>query len=211
VTTDSSAADIEVVVDVLTEAFAEDPVMQWVFANEAKRVDNIGTWWSFMLNRQPEGALVLVSEDQTTAAFWHAPKFGSNPAGEVDGERQKGRESGPQTGAEDPLITLVTELVGERLGEVLTYFAQVVGAHLEEPHWYLSAIGTRPAAQGQGSGHLLLQPMLDRCDAEGLPAYLESSNPRNVPFYFRHGFVSVGDLLTPDGSALMTFMRREPK
>jgi len=197
--------------DILTEAFADDPVMQWVFADPTTRVDHLQTWWRFMLGARPEGSLMLLAPDNMTAAYWQAPKFRTEApeTPKSDGQSVEGVDAEPEQ--DNAFVTLIGQMVGDRLGEVLAYFGQVVEAHPEEPHWYLSAIGTRLEAQGQGGGHKLLQPMLDRCDTEGLPAYLESSNPRNVPFYFRHGFVSVGELLTPDDSALMTFMRRDPR
>ena len=64
--------------------------------------------------------------------------------------------------------------------------------HPSEPHYYLEFIGTDPAHQGKGMGTQLITPMVERCDTEGVPAYLESSNLRNVPFYARHGFEQVG-------------------
>jgi len=60
--------------------------------------------------------------------------------------------------------------------------------HTHEKHWYLAFIGVDPARQGEGLGSLVLRKRLETCDAEGLHAYLESSNPANVPFYQRHGF-----------------------
>ena len=51
--------------------------------------------------------------------------------------------------------------------------------------------------------------MLADADAEGLPCYLESSNPRNVSLYLRHGFVETGQLPLPDGPSLIQ-MWREP-
>jgi GNAT superfamily N-acetyltransferase len=78
------------------------------------------------------------------------------------------------------------------------------------PHWYLLYIGTRPERQGQGLGSALLQVVLDRCDAERVPAYLESTCERNVPLYRRHGFVERGTLETAAGCPLMTPMWRDP-
>jgi hypothetical protein len=52
--------------------------------------------------------------------------------------------------------------------------------------------------------------VLERCDAEGLPAYLESSKASNVPFYERFGFRVTQDLqLAPDAPTLYG-MWREP-
>jgi len=71
------------------------------------------------------------------------------------------------------------------MGEVLE---QIGLHHIEEPHWYLPMIGVDPSRQGQGLGSALLAHALARCDAEHMPAYLESSNPATVPLYQRHGF-----------------------
>jgi ribosomal protein S18 acetylase RimI-like enzyme len=60
--------------------------------------------------------------------------------------------------------------------------------HPAEPHWYLPMIGVDPGRQGKGYGSALMQHALIRCDRESKPAYLETSNPRNVPLYKRYGF-----------------------
>ncbi len=48
--------------------------------------------------------------------------------------------------------------------------------------------------QGKGVGGALMRPVLEHCDAEGIPCYLESSKERNLPFYRRHGFEVVEEL-----------------
>jgi ribosomal protein S18 acetylase RimI-like enzyme len=70
----------------------------------------------------------------------------------------------------------------------------MVRYHPQEPHWYLPMIGVEPARQGKGLGAALLRAALLRVDAEGLSAYLESTNPRNVPLYERHGFEVIGEI-----------------
>ena len=81
--------------------------------------------------------------------------------------------------------------------------------HPHEPHWYLNVVSTLPSRQGQGLGSTILPPVLAEADAEGRPCYLESSNPRNVSLYLRHGFVETGELPLPDGPSLIQ-MWREP-
>ncbi len=66
--------------------------------------------------------------------------------------------------------------------------ARLHHAHAAGPHWYLSALGVEPRRQGQGIGGALMQPILARADAQGLPCYLETHRPRNVQLYQRHGF-----------------------
>ena len=83
--------------------------------------------------------------------------------------------------------------------------------HPTEPHYYLEVLGTKQGLQGKGIGSAVMSDVLARCDGEGLPAYLESSNPRNIPFYARHGF-EVRDLVPrPEGAPPLTPMWREPR
>jgi GNAT superfamily N-acetyltransferase len=78
------------------------------------------------------------------------------------------------------------------------------------PHYYLSVIGTDPDQQGGGVGSALLGPVLSRCDADGVAAYLECSKESNVSFYARHGFTVTDKVHLPAGPPLW-FMWREPR
>jgi GNAT superfamily N-acetyltransferase len=81
----------------------------------------------------------------------------------------------------------------------------------QTPHWYLALLGTHPADQGKGLGSAVLRPVLDRCDDEGLGAYLESSKESNIPFYRRHGFEVTGRLDAPGGAPPLHLMWRDPR
>ena len=83
--------------------------------------------------------------------------------------------------------------------------------HPEEPHWYLAVIGSDPTVRGAGFGQALMRSRLDRCDAEHAPAYLESSNPDNIPYYMRFGFEVTGEIKLPDGGPSMWPMWRAPR
>jgi ribosomal protein S18 acetylase RimI-like enzyme len=82
----------------------------------------------------------------------------------------------------------------DRQGEVFEVLEAVGAAHPEEPHWFLPAIGVDPRCQGRGYGSALLGRALERCDREHRVAYLEASNPRNVPLYQRFGFEVAGEI-----------------
>ena len=88
--------------------------------------------------------------------------------------------------------------------------AAMAAAHPHEPHWYLNVVSTVPERQGAGLGAAVLRPVLDQCDAGDTCAYLESSNPRNVPFYRRLGFVDAGEIPLTGGPSLIP-MWREPQ
>ncbi|MCA1842503.1 MAG: GNAT family N-acetyltransferase, partial [Actinobacteria bacterium] len=82
--------------------------------------------------------------------------------------------------------------------------------HPPEPLWYLGVIATVPSAQGQGLGSALLRQSLAVVDEAQLPAYLESTNPRNVALYQRHGFMTTGLIELPNGPTLTKMWRTPP-
>jgi ribosomal protein S18 acetylase RimI-like enzyme len=88
----------------------------------------------------------------------------------------------------------------------------IFAKHLpKEPHYYLQFIGCHQEAQGQGLGAALLKQGTRICDERGMPAYLESSNIRNVPLYERHGFeVRAEQALAKNGPSVW-FMWRDPR
>jgi ribosomal protein S18 acetylase RimI-like enzyme len=87
-------------------------------------------------------------------------------------------------------------------------FEQMASFHPQVPHWYLPLIGVDPARQGQHLGDKLMTHALDRCDADQMPAYLESSNPLNIPFYQRHGFEALGKIQVGSSPTLVPMLRK---
>lgn len=102
------------------------------------------------------------------------------------------------------------EQAGDEAVARIMALGALVDAHHphDRPHFYLFVIGA--ATHGLGVGQQLLQPVLDRCDADGLPACLESSNGRNVSFYERHGFTVQWEARPADDGPVMRGMWREP-
>lgn len=86
-------------------------------------------------------------------------------------------------------------------------FEQMAAYHPTGPHWYLPLIATDPAHQGEGLGEALMVHALERCDRDRVPAYLESSNPRNIPFYQRHGFEILGEIQVGSSPTLVPMLR----
>ena len=84
-------------------------------------------------------------------------------------------------------------------------------AHPDEPHWYLSTIGTSPDARGSGLGKALMKAGLDRADAEHAPAYLESSKESNIRYYERFGFEVTREIVIPGGGPTLWGMWRQSR
>jgi predicted N-acetyltransferase YhbS len=65
-----------------------------------------------------------------------------------------------------------------------------------------------PEKRGKGIGMALLEHDLALIDADGFPAYLESSNPGNNHRYAAVGFEAVADFSLPGGGPVVTTMWR---
>ncbi len=80
--------------------------------------------------------------------------------------------------------------------------------HPKDPHWYVQTLGVHPDCQGQGVGKKLLAGALALADADGLPTYLETTNPVNLPIYQRAGFEVAEEVALPGGFPPLWTMRR---
>jgi GNAT superfamily N-acetyltransferase len=110
---------------------------------------------------------------------------------------------------EDVLVTLLEGTVSERTRkDALAIFEQMARYHPSEPHWYLPLMGVDPFHQGKGYGSALLQHALVPCDRDRALAYLESTNPRNIPLYERHGFERLGTIQMGTSPPLVPMLRR---
>jgi GNAT superfamily N-acetyltransferase len=100
--------------------------------------------------------------------------------------------------------------VGRRLGASVRLLTEADKAHheLQEPHYYLAILGTDPLFQRAGAGSAVLRPVLERCDEQGLPAYLETQKEENVVYYARHGFEVVKRLDVRGCPPVWTLLRR---
>jgi GNAT superfamily N-acetyltransferase len=76
--------------------------------------------------------------------------------------------------------------------------------------WNLLLIATVPEHRGKGLARMLLDRQLRRCDEDGVPVWLETTNPINPPIYERFGFVTVAHIDGPAWLPGLWVMRREP-
>jgi GNAT superfamily N-acetyltransferase len=194
----ATAADRATLADCLASAFSEDPLFTWMAGGgpnkpvEAKLRVVFAALVKLELER-PEH-LVFTDEHGIGAAVWKAPNKWKMTTG-------------------DMLRSLPAMLrgLGTKAPRMIGAFSAIEKVHPKEEHYFLEALGTRRDQQGKGVGSTVIRHMLDRCDTEGMPAYLESSNPRNVPFYARHGFETTGEIVVGKGAPTATAMWRKPR
>ncbi|HYD45057.1 MAG TPA: N-acetyltransferase [Phenylobacterium sp.] len=182
--------DQAAVFSIITLAFSADPVARWATPDPAKFMESMPLVASAFGGRGFAHDAVYIAEGGGGAALWLPP--GVEPDSERLGEIIAGYG--------DP----------ERLEDLGAVMEQMQHHHPQEPHWYLPLIGVDPAMQARGLGSALMKHALARCDADGVPAYLESSNPRNISLYERHGFEAVATIQV-GASPPLTPMVRTPR
>jgi GNAT superfamily N-acetyltransferase len=188
-------ADTRPLAAALARAFDDDPVMNFIIPNHARRRRRLPMLFQVELQylHLPLGE-VYTTADVCAGALWAPPDQWRTP---------------PSVSLRT-LPRLVIAL-GGRLPLSLRAIGEVERLHPREAHWYLAVLGTEPAWQGKGVGSALLAPVLQRCDREGRPAYLESSKESNLAFYSRHGFEVTGTIDLPGGGPRVWPMWREPR
>jgi GNAT superfamily N-acetyltransferase len=182
--------DLDLVTETLAAAFSADPLWGWAFPER----ESLTAWWRLHVTSALRYQSVWIADDGAAAAVWIPP-------GGVELTEEE----------EERIEPLLRELIGARTPEVLELLDRFERAHPgEEPHHYLSLLGTHPDHRGKGVGMALRADGLDRIDSEQMPAYLESSNAANDHRYERLGFTRVGGFTRPDEAVSVSTMWREP-
>jgi len=174
----ATAADSDRITDIVTLAFSNDPLWRWALRRPDGRTDHEARFWRMFVDsalRYPWSWLTTGGE---ATSVWIPP-----------GEKEMTAEGEAQ------LVALAHECLGSSVDNFLAVLEGLDAAHPhDEPHYYLSLVGTHPDHRGRGIGMGLLAQNLELIDAEHAGAYLESSNPANDPRYARLGFERVGTI-----------------
>lgn len=192
----ATAADIDPLARALARAFTTDPVWEFLCgANFADFEQRSVPFFAREIRHNLALDGVTTTNEVTAGALWAPPNRWKLGASDIA-----------------RLVPAAVRLFGRRLPGALSVLGETDKVHPAEPHWYLGFLGTDPEHQGKGHGSSVLGPVLQRCDTEGVPAYLESSKEANVPFYERHGFevTSTLDLAKGKGPR-MWLMWRDPR
>ncbi|HEY1594657.1 MAG TPA: GNAT family N-acetyltransferase [Thermoleophilaceae bacterium] len=183
-------SELPQVAALLARAFYDDPAMSWTFPSDRKRLAQAERFWSIRLRYMASQEEIYVTEDLSATAVWGLP----------DRWHVSWRETGE----------LARMMVNPRLPMLFTGLRRLEKAHPPKPpSFYLAVLGTDPPKQGQGLGSALMEPVLEHCDRDGVPAYLESSKERNLDFYARFGFRVLQTVRLPGGPDMWP-MWREP-
>ena len=188
----ASGQDLPMLVETLVAAFVDDPLMSWLVPDARRRPEILRAIFEITVDvNQPHGELYVTDPTPAAGAVWVPP--GRQPTGEHA----------------ELVAAWYLEAAEENSERGLALLELMDECHPQEPHDYLFFLGTRPEWQSRGLGSSLLREVLERCDREGRPAYLEASSEGNRRLYRRHGFEVAGEIRLPDGPSMWP-MWREP-
>ena len=185
------AGEHRLIGDIITDSFADDPVNRWVFGGQRAMLP----FYTKIAQKiyLPTG-YGHVMEDESGGALWAPP----------------GAEKSLSLLDTLPIAASLIRRSGfKHIARGLASDSALAKQKPTEPHHYLFAIGARSGHQGKGIGGKLMQAGLERVDAEGMPAYLESSKEVNVPFYRRFGFEVIQRFVPTKGCPPLWLMWRE--
>jgi len=184
--------DLPEMVATLAAAFFDDPVSTWWIPEPERREQLLPAVFDVVVDAYHPFGELYTTDRAAAAAVWVPP--GCLPAGSEA----------------EQLLACFAEAAEETSGRMLTIAELADGHHPPERHAYLFFLATRPEWQSRGLGSALLREVLERCDRDGTPAYLEASSEANKRLYLRHGFEVTGEIRLPGGPSLWP-MWREPR
>lgn len=166
-------ADADQAFATLTSAFIADPLFRWIYPTAVNYLDAFPRLVAAYCGGGIGDGTAFQAREFAGASIWLGP--GHDPD-------------------EEATVAIAQETVpADRIEDVFGLLGQLENYHpQDEPIWYLPFIGVDATQQGGGLGSALLTHALRLCDEQGTRAYLESSNPRNIPLYERHGFEVMG-------------------
>ena len=157
----------------LVSAFTYDPVERWLYPESQQYFTHFPEFLKAFGGKAFDEQTVWGLGECSAVALWLPP--GVEPDGDAI------------------MNVLTTSVSPAQHGDLFSVLDQMAAAHPVYPHWYLPWFGVKEALQGKGLGGQLMEPCLNIVDASHLPAYLETPNPRTIPFYERHGFQVTGE------------------
>lgn len=184
----ASAPQQDGAISVLALAFSVDPMARWSLSDPAKYLATFPSIVKAFGGAAFEKGTAYITHDLTGVALWLPPGIKSD---------------------EEALARLFDENTDDDIKEDMqSIFEQMEKFHPTEPHWYLPMIGVDPVHQGAGVGAALMTEALKAVDRDGLIAYLESSNPKNISLYQRHGFEVIGEIQSGSSPVLRPMLRK---
>ncbi len=163
----AAPADRDEVVTTVVAAFIADPAYRYFFPDDDTYKRYATTFTRYLFDKRVGLGSVWIAAGGAVVALWDPPDK-------------------PATGGRPDLPLDV-------LARIDRYDATVHPMLPSGPHWYLGVLATHPDRAGRRWGRRVMAAGVTTAHADGLPAYLETTNPSNVDLYEREGWRVVGE------------------
>jgi ribosomal protein S18 acetylase RimI-like enzyme len=173
-------------------AFTNDPIMRWLYPDDEVFLAPGGEIFRNIMGEWLRHNEVWTTDQSTALAVWLPP---GRP--ELPPDPDSKSEPGSQSDSSEQAPEMPSELA-QRVGLLIPLMDEHTP---KEEHWYLQLLAAHPDWQRQGLGAELMAVQFERADSEGLPCYLETQTPQNVPYYRHYGFEVRSEWdVDPDGT-----------
>jgi GNAT superfamily N-acetyltransferase len=170
----ASEADIEILSQVIADAFFPLAPCQWLVPDQAARRDILPGYFQMYVEHAMADGLVHTTPGRDAAALWIP--LGPQPPAPPEGYDER-----------------LAEVTGPWVERFVVFDAELDDHHLTgTEHQHLAILAVRPGRQGQGTGTALLGAHHAVLDEDGVAAYLEAADERSRVLYLRQGYVDYG-------------------
>jgi GNAT superfamily N-acetyltransferase len=193
-----SLTDLEPAVEIMLDAFDDDPIWLHLIKDPEKRARLLSKLYRTVLKIIiKDGELYGVGDPLQGIAWWVTPTATRS--------------------------SLVNKLGYARVvfSSFLPYILPVLSVYdeLDEkkrrvasgPHYYLKAVGVSSRSRSRGVGSKLIRPFLIQADKEEVPVYLETITPSTLDVYKHYGFEVAKHSTLRDGITTVWCMLRQPR
>lgn len=184
----ASEADAEQLIDTFLLAFASDPIVRWLYPNSHDYLEHFPEFLRLFAGAAFDYGTAKYVDDFSGVALWLPPNVHSD---------------------DEALAEFIRDTVPEKRQETaLTAFEKLEEYHPTESHWHFAAIGVDPRQQRKGAGSALMKEVLDTCDEQGVPAYLEATNENSASLATEYGFDRLGTIEKGTMPSFIPMVRR---
>jgi GNAT superfamily N-acetyltransferase len=216
----ATPADFPRVADAMASAFFDNPITIWHVSDETRRLDVMRDFFSVLLQNvytrfglvytnvgEVASGAMLIGHDvhEHRRPVPGLPLLECRTCNAPRARRRLPRNMVVPPGTSEELDRALAVVFRDFL-RTFELFGLFDAHRPQDAHYYLQFIGVRPDRQGTGIGSALLRAVLDRCDLEGAPAYLEADE-RSKPLYLKYGFETANELRLPEGPSVFPMWR----
>lgn len=189
----NTSADKTKVVNIISQAFDNDPVFNWIVRQNQKQ-KRIRKLVESSVELTIPFEEIYISKDEKGTAVWVPP--------------DKHKLSLYQT---FKILNMFIQISGlKRIIEMMKFFSFMEKQYPKEPFFHLLYLAVVPEAQSKGIGASLMKPILNYCSQNNLYVYLENSSEKNLSLYEKNGFNVFKEWKISDDGPAIWFMKRKP-